>query len=174
MFYELLISRNMNFVTNKGEELKQLSDKQPVLLVFLRHFGCTFCRETMADLAAVKPEIEADGVKLVLVHMTDFELANKMLEIYGLGGVSHISDKHKALYRRFGFGKVSFKSLFGIKNWWRALIAGVVKGHLVGKPMGDPYQMPGVVLFHNRKVINNFVYRYVSDRPDFTRISTLA
>lgn len=164
----------MSLVTNKGENLEALSKSTPVLLVFLRHFGCTFCRETMADLVKVKDKIQSSGVKIVLVHMTSTELAQSMLEVYGLQDISHISDRNQALYRRFGFGRVSFKALFGVKNWWRAFVAGVVKGHLVGKPLGDPYQMPGVVLFHNQRVINNFAYKYVSDRPDFSRIARVA
>jgi len=164
----------MNFTTNQGEKLSELIKNKTVLLVFLRHFGCTFCRETMADLAEAKAEILADNVKIVIVHMSDSAVADRMLEIYGLEDISHISDVNQVLYRRYGFGKVSMKALFGVKNWWRAFVAGLVKGHLVGKPMGDPYQMPGVVLCRNQKVINNFAYKYVSDRPDFVGIARVA
>jgi hypothetical protein len=164
----------MKFMTNKGERLEDLGNQGPVLLVFLRHFGCTFCRETMADLAKVRHQIEAENIKILLVHMTDTNLAQGMLDIYGLGDLSHISDVNEALYRRFGFNRVSLKSLFGVKNWWRAFVAGLVKGHLVGKPVGDPYQMPGVVLYHKNKTINNFVYEFVSDRPDFVKIAQVA
>jgi len=164
----------MNFVTNRGESLNEIADNHKVLLVFLRHFGCTFCRETMADLAEVRQDIESTGVKIVIVHMVESDLAADMLKLYDLGDVPHISDIHQHLYDRFGFHKVSFRALFGLKNWWRAFVAGIVKGHLIGKPAGDPFQMPGVVLFHKKKVINNFAYRYVSDRPDFIRVAKTA
>ena len=39
------------------DNLKMLSDEKPVLLVFLRHFGCVFCKEAMADLSKLKNEI---------------------------------------------------------------------------------------------------------------------
>ena len=38
--------------TQQGSTLLELSKQAPVLLVFLRHTGCTFCREALADLAA--------------------------------------------------------------------------------------------------------------------------
>jgi hypothetical protein len=52
-------------------------------------------------------------------------------------------------------------------------MAGVVKGNLIGKPAGDPFQMPGVILYHKKRVINNFVYRYVSDRPNFVSVAKI-
>lgn len=164
----------MNYRTNRGESLVNLAEEHKILLVFLRHFGCTFCRETMANLAEKKDEIESAGVKIVVVHMVNSETAEDMLNLYNLENVRHISDPEQKLYNRFGFYKVSFRSLFGVKNWWRAFVAGIVKGHLIGKPAGDPFQMPGVILFHKNKVINNFAYKYVSDRPDFTRVAKSA
>lgn len=164
----------MNFITNRGESLVELAENQKVLLVFLRHFGCTFCRETMADLAEVRHDIESKGVKIVIVHMVKSEMAADMLKLYHLEDISHISDIHQKLFNRFGLYKVSFRALFGIKNWWRAFVAGVVKGHLIGKPAGDPFQMPGIVLFHKKKVINNFAYKYVSDRPNFIKVANIA
>jgi len=164
----------MNFETNRGESLDLIASKQKVLLVFLRHFGCTFCRETMADLANVRSEIESSDIKIVVVHMVKLGLAGDILKLYNLDDVSHISDPAQALYNRFGLHKVGFRALFGIRNWWRAFIAGVLKGHLVGKPSGDPYQMPGVILYHKKKVINNFEYKFISDRPNFMKVANLA
>jgi hypothetical protein len=163
----------MKIETNKGENLERLAAEQRVLLVFLRHFGCTFCRETMADLANDRAAIEASGTKIVIVHMVDSEMASQMLSVYGLDDLSHISDINKELYNRFGIQKADFRAFFGLKNWWRAFVAGILKGHLVGKPAGDPFQMPGVVLFHKQRIINNFVYKYISDRPDFVKLTQL-
>jgi hypothetical protein len=62
----------------------------------------------------------------------------------------------------------------GLPNWWRALVAGVFKGHLIGKPAGDPFQMPGVFVFYKNRILNKFTYRYVSDRPDFVKLARVA
>ena len=164
----------MEFSTNRGEDLAELASRQKVMLVFLRHFGCTFCRETMSELAAKKYSIESRNIKLVIVHMVSEEVAEEILSLYDLGGISHISDIHQTLYKRFGLNKASVRSLFGVPNWWRALVAGIIKGHLVGKPAGDPFQMPGVFVFHRNQILNKFTYRYVSDIPDFIKIAQAA
>ncbi|MFN8816592.1 MAG: hypothetical protein ACK5ZV_07645, partial [bacterium] len=39
-------------MTSGGQSVAELSMRSPVLMVFLRHFGCTFCREALADVRA--------------------------------------------------------------------------------------------------------------------------
>ena len=52
-----------------GTDLRTLTEQRPQLVVFLRHFGCTFCRETLADLVNRRHDIEAHGLGIVLIHM---------------------------------------------------------------------------------------------------------
>lgn len=163
----------MNIVTNKGEHLNELIANERVLLVFLRHFGCTFCRETMSELANTRTELEASGVKIVIVHMVSTDVAEPILDLYDLTGISHISDEEKAVYNKYGLFKTGFRAMFGVKNWWRALVAGIIKGHLIGKPAGDPWQMPGVFLLQKQRILNKFTYRFVSDRPDFVKFARI-
>lgn len=160
--------------TNKQEDLIKLAENKKVLLVFLRHFGCTFCRETMTRLAEVREELELQDTKIVVVHMVSQNFAERLLNIYGLKGVSHISDPEKELYHSFGLKHAEINQFFNPKNWWRAFTNGVLKGHMIGKPAGDVFQMPGVFLFHKKQIINKFTYKYVSDMPDFLKITTLA
>ena len=41
---------------------------RPTLVVLLRSFGCTFCREAMADVAAAKHAIHDAGANIAFVH----------------------------------------------------------------------------------------------------------
>ncbi len=164
----------MQFITDTGEELRQIVDSEKVLLVFLRHFGCTFCRETMSELAGAQSHIEGDGYRIIIVHMASHTLGTKMLRLYDLHDIAHISDPDCELYKSYGLLKADFRAMFGVKNWWRAFVAGLVKGHLVGKEAGDPYQMPGIFLFRDSEISNRFTYRYVSDLPDFKKIVKVA
>lgn len=55
------------------------------LLVFLRHSGCPFCKQTLGDVAAARAEIESSGAKIVLVHMMDDrDQAKSFFARYGL------------------------------------------------------------------------------------------
>jgi len=70
--------------TSAGKSLAQLSDEKPVLLVFLRHLGCIFCREALKDLAKLKPAFEEKNQELVLVHMEEDDVALTFFAKYGL------------------------------------------------------------------------------------------
>jgi len=159
--------------TIKQEDLIKMAENKKVLLVFLRHFGCTFCRETMTRLSQAREALELLDTRIVVVHMVSPVFAQRLLNIYDLKGVSHISDPDRNLYRSFGLKEAGMNHFLNPKNLWRTFVNGVLKGHMVGKPAGDVFQMPGVFLFHKKKILNKFTYRYVSDMPDFLRLSTL-
>lgn len=153
--------------TNTGADLHSLTQDQPVMLVFLRHFGCTFCREALADIAEQRTALEESGTQLVFVHMTDNEVAERYFNRYKLEGVLHISDPDCEYYTAFGLVKGNFTQLFGLQSWIRGFSAGVVSGHGVGPQLGDGFQMPGVFVLHNGEVKNSFIHKLASDRPDY-------
>ena len=74
-------------LTSTGETLAALSDKSPVLLVLLRHEGCTFCRNAMSDIARLRRQIEETGTRIVLGHMDTAEEFAAFAERYGLADV---------------------------------------------------------------------------------------
>ena len=51
--------------SNKGMDLATLSRLSAVLVVFLRHAGCTFCRQAIRDVAQLKRELEESQVRIV-------------------------------------------------------------------------------------------------------------
>ena len=154
-------------ITNEGVNLNDLSGVKPVLLVFLRHFGCTFCREALADIAGQREEIEASGTELVFVHMTENEIAERYFNRYDLEGVQHISDPECKYYSEFGLVKGNFTQLFGLQSWIRGFSAGVVAGHGVGPQLGDGFQMPGAFVIQNGVIKDSFIHKLASDRIDY-------
>ncbi|MCR9098645.1 MAG: SelL-related redox protein [bacterium] len=154
-------------VTNEGASLMALSENKPVLLVFLRHFGCTFCREALADISKEREDIEASGSELVFVHMTDNEIAERYFNRYGLEGVQHISDPECKYYTEFGLVKGNFTQLFGLQSWIRGFSAGVVAGHGIGPQLGDGFQMPGAFVIQDGEIKNSFIHKLASDRVDY-------
>jgi peroxiredoxin len=157
--------------TDTGQSVLAMSESSPVLLVLLRHFGCTFCREALADLAKVRPELESGGARLVLAHTARPEQAAQAIAAAGLAGVPHVSDPDKHLYRALGLKRGTLAQLFGLKCLVRGLRAGVVDGHLVGRLVGDGFQMPGVFLIHRGRVLRSFVHQSAADRPDYCALA---
>lgn len=158
-----------SMVTTQGDFVVDLSKERPILLVFLRHFGCTFCREALADLAAKQQEIAAADIHLVLVHMSNKGVADKYFAKYGLKKpVTHVADPECNFYKAFGLTKGSPHQLFGLQSWIRGFEAGVVKGHGVGmRQLGDGFQMPGVFVIREGKVVSSFLHKLASDRPKY-------
>lgn len=157
--------------THRGEAVGELSREAPVLLVFLRHFGCTFCREAMGDIARERAAFERAGVRVVLAHMTTAEVAEPYFDKFDLGGLDHVGDPECVYYKAFGLLKGNFHQLFGLQSWVRGFDAGVVQGHWVGyRQLGDGFQMPGAFSVRDGEVAEAFVHRVASDRPDYWRL----
>jgi len=156
--------------TNIGVSLDELSRVSPVLLVFLRHAGCTFCREALADIAEQRQEIEAAGARIVLVHMGTEDHAEQLFPKYGLDSAIRINDPNRSLYRAFGLERGTLMKLFGPKVLVRGFHAGIVKRHGIGWLVGDGFQMPGVfVLFHG-EVLRSYRHQSAADRPQYVQI----
>lgn len=162
------------FLTNTGESLNELAAGRGVLVVFLRHFGCPFCREAAADIQRRREDIERNGVRIVLVHQGTEEQAAAWFAARGLGDVPRIADPERTLYRVFELKRGNPWQLFGPKVWWRALQA-LVAGHLIGKSIagttGDAFQMQGAFLVRDGVIVKAYRHRSQADRPDYVGLS---
>ena len=158
-------------ITNRANSLGELSNRQPIMLIFLRHFGCTFCREALSELSHKRAALEAKGPRLVFVHMADTDTADKYFSRYNLEGVEHISDPDCQYYTAFGLVKGNFRQLFGLSSWIRGFQAGVIEGHGIGKQMGDEFQMPGVFVVQGNRIREHYIHKLSSDKPDYEKLA---
>jgi peroxiredoxin len=156
--------------TTSGMSLAELSQQQAVLLVFLRHSGCTFCREALADLSAARAKIEKSGTKLAIVHMGTAESFAAFTASYGLSDVPAVSDPQRRLYRGLGLRRGKLAQLFGFTVWWRGTKS-FFAGHYPGALEGDGTQMPGVFLLQNGRVVRRFIHDNAAQRPDYAALS---
>jgi hypothetical protein len=172
------------YSTNRGESLLSMTHRTPTLLVFLRHFGCTFCREAAADISAKRLEIERRGVELCFVYMpghdadasapqieTGERKARRFFDRFGLGDVARIADPTHRLYRCFDLSRGTIGQLLGPRVWARGVAAGLLKGHLVGGLVGDGFQMPGVFLLHDGRVVRAYRHEHAGSVPDYCAIA---
>ena len=157
--------------TLKGNSLYELSNESPVLLIFLRHFGCIFCREALNDISKKREEFKQRGVEIVFVHMSDDRTASQYFNQYGLEGVDSISDPDCIYYEQFGLLKGNFRQLYGLKVWMRGFETTILEGNKFSlRQIGDGFQMPGVFLIQNGRIIESFVHKSAADRPDYAKI----
>ena len=156
--------------TESGASLLALSEASPVLLVFLRHFGCPFGRKTIGDIAELHPQLDALGVRPVFVHLGTPELAKPYFEYYNVSHVERVSDPEAAVYRlpHFALGKSSkLWDLIHPKVWLGWLKGGTVFKHGIGKYKGDGTQMPGIFFVKGSTIVRRFQHRNIADQPDY-------
>lgn len=158
---------------------QQLDPAAPTLLVFLRHFGCTFCRKMVkevrvaADRADALDKAQGENAggrrypRVVFVHLGDLDRAGEFFGEYWPGACA-ISDVDKALYGEFGLARGSVGQLCGP----RALACGVramLQGHGIGRPVGDPLMMPGLFLVSPQgRILRRHLFAHIGDHPDFS------
>jgi len=155
------------FRSHRGASLAELSRDQPVLVIFLRHAGCVFCRADLAQLAQQRPEVEAMGARVAVVHMSDPMHATMLFERYGLGDVHRFGDPHCQLYRAFGLKRAGWRHLATPRVWWRAFWLLLWSGHGIGRQEGDGFRMSGAFVLSNQRVVASFRPEAIGQQADF-------
>lgn len=127
---------------DRGQPIR-LSDlwrQRPIVLVFVRHSGCTLCLDHAVVLRNVSPEIQAAGGDVVLVTMDDPEHLHVFKQRWQLPFVC-LADPQQVGYRAFGCPRGSLFAIAGPAMWWRAIKS--LFRHGAGRVRGDPWQLPG-------------------------------
>lgn len=158
-------------ITSQGENLWELCQRQPVLVVFVRHSGCSFCREALADLKQQRARLQAAGVQPVIVHMGTLDDGRRLLTSTGLDDVPHISDPQRRLYRAFELPLGTLTQLSGPQVIWRAVMEGTLVRHGVGRMVGHGMQLGGAFLLEHGRVTRAFRARSTADRTSFADLA---
>jgi len=158
--------------TESGANLLELAKASPVLLVFLRHFGCSFCRQAISDVADLSAELRRSNVRAVFVHLGTPERAKPFFDYYGIGDVERISDPEATIYQNPVF-QLSRKSpwLSLIQpSVWSAWLKGTIFKHGIGKIEEDGHQMPGIFFLKDAKIVRQFRHRTMADEPNYLKL----
>ncbi|MBI1333045.1 MAG: AhpC/TSA family protein [Armatimonadetes bacterium] len=122
--------------SGKTRDLSEFYKDRPLVLVFLRHFGCMFCREQIAGLRPYKQE------NIVLVSMGKVSEAAEFKSKMEIPQTI-ISDPNKQLYEAFGLRRGSVSQIVS-PTVARRSIAAFKAGHRAGMLKNDPWMMAGV------------------------------
>lgn len=149
--------------TNDGHTLLELSEKEDVLLIFIRHFGCTFCRETVSEIAKLESALKGKKLKPVFVHMSDPGHADEFFSRYFDHPVVHVSDPSRVLYMSLGLKRGTLMQLFGPRIVVRGFWAGFLKGHGLGGFEGDILQLGGYFVLSKGRIVFEHKTRGAAD-----------
>ncbi len=140
------------------------------LLVFLRHFGCIFCRETLADLRAASEA--TPGYPPVLFFFQGSPTEGRAFLRRYWPEARAVADPRMELYDHFGVGRANLIQAFG-PAVLRVRSRAARKGHANGPRSGDVWRMPGVFAVRNDQIIWSHRPRHAADQPDFREIPSL-
>ena len=153
------------FTDQHGKSLLQHSQEKPLLLILLRHVGCTFCRRTLHELSNSLLEIRACGYQAGIVHMDSDETMHEQLEFYNLNTLPRFHDADKKLYKHLGLGRSSIRKIFTKELW--ATGQEQLKQYGASWPQSDPMQLPGAFLIENGEVVASETTLSTEEQPDF-------
>ncbi len=159
---------NSELFNTNGENV-HLSDywaKKPLVIVFLRHFGCTFCRQHVAMLRRDYAEFLDAGGDIVLVGMGGPKVGRGFEILMDIKFPTLVTGETNLPYHQYGLGKGTLGQIFGIRSFVKGLKA-TFQGHIGTSVQGDPYQMPGVFIVDTSGTLK-YVHYYddIGDTPD--------
>lgn len=160
--------------SQRGETLEKLSFRKLTMVIFLRHAGCTFCRETLSELQIIRDRVVDENVSVAIVHMGHPLDGTKMLSKYGLDTFHHFSDPTCRLYRAFGLERGSWSQLFSWRILKRGLGAGIKGGHGIGKIAGDSFQLPGVYFLNEGQLVLSFPTKHAAEQINYLELIAVA
>ena len=158
--------------TESGRTLLELLDESPILLIFLRHFGCSFCRQTLDDVSRIRGVIEAQGIRPVFVHLGTPERAKPYFDYYHLSDVERVSNPEASLHARapFQLGRKNAFSHFLVPAVVKSWLLGGIRKYGIGMIKEDADQMPGIFFLRGRAVVRAFRYKTIADEPDYLKL----
>jgi len=138
-------------------QLSSLVEGGPVVLVFLRYFGCTFCR---AHVARVRDEREAfveAGARVVLIGQGRPDQAAAFCRDRQLPFACTVDPDRRA-FAAFGLGRARRRDLVDPRVATRAVRLAADPQTRQGAISGDPRQLGGTIVADRSGVIR-FVHR---------------
>ena len=119
--------------------LRSLYQKGPLVLIFLRHLGCVFCKEHVAHLRDLK---ELNIVFVTLGTEEQTEIFRKKMK----SAHRFICDPEKKLHAQFNLNPGGLAEFMNPHVIGRVIVY-MLKGYVNGLvAQGDPKMLPGVFL----------------------------
>jgi hypothetical protein len=150
-------------LTNTHQSISELSRGRDVLVVFLRHAGCTFCRESLDELQKDRAVWTSHRIQPVVVHMGTEAEGAAMMKRFSLDDVPTMSDPECKVFRAYQLPRGRLSQLLGLSIWIEGFKTAILKGYGVGKLKGDGFQLSGAFLVRDGRVIRGNPSRDAAD-----------
>jgi len=153
--------------TGDAIQLSSLWQKQPLLLAFTRHFGCTQCKEMLEELVAGKDKIASAGLQLAVV-LQDTPEASAIFARKFAPGLLCLADPERIAYKAYHLERGTLFQTFFNTRVWQAVANSRKKGYAVEPPPPgqDAMQMSGTfIISTSGRIELPFYYDHIADHP---------
>lgn len=144
-----------------------LNTQKIVILHFLRHLGCLYCKNAVDQLYKLSTQ-DPGFPRIIFVHQSPIDIGEAFFEKH-FPGASHISDPELSLYNLFGI-----QSLKGLRYLDPRMIFKGLKLLLMGYSnrlgMGNVKLLSGTFLFLNGKLVWQHVAKRAGDEPNWKKV----
>lgn len=147
--------------------LSSLWRDKPVLLAFTRHFGCTQCKEMLAELVENRERIMAAGLNIAVVMQGSPEMTGVFAQAFA-PGLMCLSDQERKAYKAYGLERGDLFQTFLNPKVWAAVSRSRRKGFKVETPPAgqDAMQMSGTFIISRKGNIElPYYYDDIADHP---------
>ena len=145
-----------------------LASHQLVIVHFLRHLGCLFCKHTVTDLHKLVASSKRFP-PLYFVHQSPVEAGEQFFEQY-FPGAAHIADPQRNLYKLFGILRMSPLQLLNPRMLAEGLRARS-KGLTQKEVLGDEWLLSGTFLFQDGKLRWQHRAKHAADYPSWQKLT---
>ncbi len=153
--------------TGENVRLSTLWADRPLVLSFLRHSGCLFCREHVGDM---KQNADLNVLFVTMDDPEDAQLFREEMESPHL----FASDPNRVVYERYEVARGTMKQLFSLRMARRAIQA-TRKGYRQKRPTADVRQLPGVfVISTEGEIMWHHEARNAADNPSVDEVRNAA
>ncbi len=130
-----------------------------------------FCRQIVADLRKAR-EADASAPQTVFVHLGSIAHGEAFFAARWPEAKA-IANPSATLYDAFHIRRGRIGELLGPSAMLKGLGA-ALRGHGIGKPVGDPLRMPGTFLIHQDRIVWSHDARHAGDQPDLRAAHAVA
>jgi hypothetical protein len=149
--------------TGERAPLPSLWAERALALVFLRHFGCVFCRRYVSQFRPFS------GENVVFVCQEGPEEAERFKRRMR-SPHRFVCDPEARLYEAFGLGRGTVGQMLNLRTLAQGAVA-TLQGHGFAPPSSDPWRMPGVfVVSPNGELAWSHRSRDAADNPPVSKV----
>ncbi len=154
-------------IDKKEVRLSSLWAKQPLVIAFTRHFGCTQCKEMLAELVSAHDHITAAGLSIVVITQGTAETTALFANEFA-PNLLCLADPDRKAYTAYGLERGTLRQTFLNLKVLSAVRASQKKGYKVEAPPEgqDAMLMSGTfIVGTNGKILLPYYYDNIADHP---------